>query len=212
MTASSKKETLWQCVSSGDRPLWVNAPDPIGFRSYGGSDAMMRIEAERLRLSVRSAKWFVVVFGCIFLPCFEVAVWFGVPNWNSKVFFLFLGPIAGGMAFGLIYGLLSFHERLGDYLIIDLATRSLHLPRCKVQFPLDQIFALQMITGRSSNSSDVQTDLNILVATDDGLVRFHIMGSPSRKQVEQLVEFAGLRVEEVRLGRKGFRDSDRNAA
>lgn len=196
---------------STDPPAWRNAPDPVGFRSYGGCDAVLRIEGEQLRLEVRSAKKFVVAFGVLFIPAFALTAWFAIPDWNTKVFFAVGGAAVGLFTFGLVYWLMDYHERLGDYLVIDRQTHIVLLPRCKARFPLDQVFGLQMIRGRSQASADVETDLNLLVAEGQELVRYHVLGSPTRGLVEQVAEFAGFRVEEVDLGWNGYRDQDRDS-
>jgi hypothetical protein len=200
--------TLCNTNMAGKSPAWRNAPDPIGFRSYSGPDSRLHIDGDELRLEVRSAKNFVLVFGTLFLPAFALVAWYMIPDRGAQRLFAIGGTAVGLLTFGLIYFLLDYHQRLGDYLVVDRKAQSVRLPRSQKQFPLDQVFCLQIIRGRSKSSAEVETDLNLLVAEGNQLTRYHILGSPSRQQVDHVSQFAGLPVEVIDLGWKGLRDAD----
>lgn len=168
------------------------------------------MEGDRLRLTVVSARRFVLVFGILFVPTFVAIAWLAIPDLPTRLFFTIFGAIVGVGIHAFIYGLLAYHESLGDYLVVDLDQQTLELPRAKVTFPLDQVFGFQLISGRSKASADIETDLNLLVAGNETLLRYHILGSPMRKMVEQLASCTGLRLDEINLGSGGFRDADRS--
>jgi len=40
------------------------------------------------------------------------------------------------------------------------------------------------------------------------IIRYHVMGNPSRRLVEQIVSFSGFGIEAIDLGWRGYRDAD----
>ena len=202
-------------VVANSESAWRNAPGfQTGMRVYGG-DERLHIEGDVLRLSVQRATRFVLWFGALFIPAFTAIGWIFVDDPTFRVIFGLLGPFAGIFTFGLIYALLRHHEQLGDYIVIDRGAGIVRLPRLKVEVPLAQVLHFQLIRGRSKSNNDVDTDLNLLVRhADDGAggeplpLRYHIMGQPRRRTLEQLAAFTGLTVEELDLGWRGYRDAD----
>jgi len=171
-------------------------------------DAVLSIEADNLRLAVRSARRFIAVFGAVFIPAFGLVAWFTIDEPGRRLLFSVGGVVIGLLTFGLIYALFWHHDNLGDYLLIDRKARMLRLPRLGAEFPLDQVFGLQTIRGRSRSSAEVETDLNLLVAEGNELVRYHICGSPPAGLAEQIANFSGLTVQVIDLGMQGKRDAD----
>jgi hypothetical protein len=206
---------LWRRVepSSVELPFWRNTPSVSGFRSYSGGDALLQIDGDTLRLGIRWPRRFVVVFACLFLPTFAAIAWFMIPENGPRLFFTIGGPIAGAITFALIYALGDYHERLGEYLVIDRATKTIRLPRVKKEFPFSEV-AFQWIRGRTRQSLDfeVEVDLNLLVSESGEVLRYHVMGNPPRRVIEQVICFSGLPLEEIDLGWRGDRDAERNTA
>ena len=204
---------LWRRVDGygAARPAWRDAANAPPFRSYGGGDARLGVDGDVLRLALRGVgSKGVLVFACVFVPAFTAAAWLLIPDPKVRVIFGVLGPFAGLCTFALIYALLRWHESLGDYLVVDRAARVVRLPRLKAEFPFAQVVAFQWIRGRSRHDGDVHTDLNLLVAEPAGLTRYHVMGDPRRRQIEQVVRFSGIPVDESNLGWRGYRDADIN--
>ena len=185
---------------------WINSPTFQGFRVYPGETRLV-VQGDTLRLAVtKGAKWFVVGFGSLFTPTFAVVTWLMIPH-PERVLFSIGGTIVGILTFGFIYSMLSYHESLGDYLVVDCANKSITLPRLKKEFPLEGA-RLQWITGRTRTDSENHTDLNLIVKESSGDVRYHVMGGPRRKIIEQLVGLAELPIDEVILARNLSRDAD----
>jgi hypothetical protein len=200
---------LWQRVepSSVELPFWRNTSSVSGFRSYGGGDAVLQINGDLLRLTIRWPRRFVVAFVCLFLPTFAAIAWFMIPENGPRLFFTIDGPFAGAITFAMIYALGDYHERLGEYLVIDRASNTIRLPRVKKEFPFSGA-AFQWIRGRTRQFMDVEVDLNLLVSESGEVLRYHVMGNPSRRMIEQVICFSGLPLEEIDLGWRGFRDAD----
>src|SRR5262249_29405789 len=131
---------------------------------------------------------------------------------SFRFLFTIGGPVVGAITFGIIYGLLSYHEGLGDYLVIDRAAEVINLPRLKKEFSFAQIVGFQWIRGRTRHYVEVDVDLNLLVSEPGGVVRYHVMGNPSRRMFEQVLCFSGLSLEEIDLGWRGYRDTDKATA
>ena len=203
---------LWHQVDAAlvTPPAWQNSKTDREFRSYSSnSDAKIQIEGDVLTLAIRSQKTLIVVFSVLFVPAFTAIAWFAIHEWYSRLFATVCGPVVGTLTFALIYRLRSFHEGLGDYLVVDRAKEIVWLPRIQLQFPRSQIICLQWMRGRSRRGDDdVQTDLNLLVSEPPGIVRYHVMGAPPRRLIEQVVLFSTIPVDEIDLGRRGYRDAD----
>ncbi len=118
------------------------------------------------------------------------------------------GPFAGLFGFALIFWMQSHHEGLGDFLFINRATKTIELPRSKKQFPFEQVVRFQWIRGRTKHDHETEVDLNLLVQDSGEIIRYHVMGNPSRRLVEQVLSFSGFGIEELDLGRRGHRDAD----
>ena len=199
---------LWQRVEELPDPLpWRNAPNQTSFRSYS-HDAKLEIEEDRLRIAVHSARRFVTAFGSFFIPAFSLIAWFAIPDVPTRLLFSIGGFIVGIFMFALIYGMLAHHENLGDYLVIDRAAETITLPQSKVEFALDQVYAFQWISGRTESIPEEETDLNLLVADEDGLLRYHILGSPQRAMIEEVVRFSGIKLQEISPTTGVYRDAD----
>ncbi len=192
--------------------MWRDSPSITGFRSYSGGDAVLRTEGDVLKMSVRSFRPFLVVFACLFLPAFAVAAWFMISEPGLRLALTIGGPIVGAITFAMVYALLSYHEGLGKYLIIDRAAKIVSLPRLKKEFSFAQVVGFQWIRGRTRQYADVEVDLNLLVSEFGEVVRYHVMGNPSRRMVEQVLCFSGLSLEEIDLGWRGDRDTDKATA
>jgi hypothetical protein len=202
---------LWRRVEppSVELPFWRNTPSVSGFRFYSGGDAVLQIDGDTLRLGIRWPRHFVVIFACLFLPTFAAIAWFMIPENGPRLFFTIGGPIAGAITFAIIYALGDYHERLGEYLVIDQAAKTIRLPRVKKEFPFSEV-AFQWIRGRTRQYMDVEVDLNLLVSESGEVLRYHVIGNPSRRIIEQVICFSGLPLVEIDLGWRGFRDTDRD--
>lgn len=196
-------------------PWWRNSPSVTGDRSYGGGDDVLRIDGEVLRVTVRPRSKGVAVFACVFVPTFTAVACYVIPETPIRVAAGFLAPFAGIFTFGIIYAVMRHHEGLGDYLVIDRAAGVVGLPRLKAEFPLARVVGLQLIRGRSKgwNRNELHTDFNLLVDEEPGgLTRYHVMGAPGRRTVEQVVAFSGLPLADIDLGWRGYRDADSDTA
>lgn len=111
----------------------------------------------------------------------------------------------------LIFSMLNHHEGLGDFLVIHRATKTIALPRSKKQFAFEQVVRFQWIRGRTKHNREIDVDLNLLVRDSGEIIRYHVMGNPSRRLVEQVISFSGFGIEELDLGRRGHRDADVNS-
>jgi hypothetical protein len=61
-------------------------------------------------------------------------------------------------------------------------------------------------------AGSVEVDLNLLVSESGEVLRYHVMGNPPRRVIEQVICFSGLPLEEIDLGWRGDRDAERNTA
>ncbi|HKB05606.1 MAG TPA: hypothetical protein VKD90_25505 [Gemmataceae bacterium] len=211
MATDQQSADLWRRVDASP-PTWRDSPSVRGYRSYSGGDALPRVEGDVLRVSVRSFRPFVVVFACLFLPTATILAWTMITEPWARWLFGIGGPIVGILTFAITYGLLKYHERLGDYLVIDRAARTIALPRVKKEFSLSDVVGFQWVRGRSREDMDVEVDLNLLVRESGEVLRYHVMGNPSRRLVEQWIGFVGIPLEEIDLGSGRFRDADKDTA
>jgi hypothetical protein len=161
-------------------------------------------------VSVREQRAFLVVFACLFIPAIAAVAWLMISDPLHRLLAGIGGPIVGTLTFTLIYALMSFHKRLGDYLVIDRAARTVGLPRLKKSFSFSDVVGFQWIRGCSKH--DIEVDLNLLASESGEVVRYHVMGRPSRQLVEQVLCFSGIPLDEIDLGWRGSRDADRDTA
>ena len=191
------------------KPYWRNAPHDPMIRDYSYNAAILRMDGDVMRLTVPRAPWtFLIGFACLFLPSFVFVAWYFIPEPTIRLFFMIAGPLAAVFAFALIYWMQSYHEGLGDFLVIDRASRTMELPRSKERFPFAQVVCFQWIRGRTQLNMDTEVDLNLLVRDSGEIIRYHVMGNPSRRLVEQVISFSGIAIEEIDLGGRGHRDAD----
>ena len=204
---------LWQRVDAAGlgRPTWRNSPGLADFRSYGSGGATLHIDGMVLRVSVRSIRKGLAIFACFFLPVFAAASWLMISEPTMRVAFTVAGPIVGMFGFAMIYGLERYHERLGDYLVIDQAAETVSLPREKKEFTYAQIISFQWIRGGTRYDWGAEVDLNLLVSEAGEVVRYHVLGNPSRRMIEHVLRFSGLSLQEIRLPWRGCRDFDKES-
>ena len=212
---SPASSQLWITFEPAEcpEPDWINAPNLPGFINYSGGDCRPSKTDTMLtwQVDVRWQKWFVPRFSVLFLLAFTLVPWLLMEPSPLRLVFAILGPICGGSAAAIIYWILDRHEKTGNYLIVDLARRTLTLPRQHVTFAINDVSAFQWMKGRDKADSESTTDFYVVVRDPSNkLFRYHILGSPDRSAVEQLITFSGLPVHEYRLGRGRFRDSDIN--
>jgi hypothetical protein len=210
LVTDQKIGDLWRRVDpfSVYRPSWRNTASVSGFRWYTGGAAILTVEGEVLRLRVRWPRLFIVVFAGLFLPAFAAIAWFMIPDPALRWLFTIGGTFVGALTFCFIYALQSYHQGLGDYLVVDGTTKTVRLPRVKKEFCFSHVAGFQWIRGRTKSFVNVEVDLNLLVSESGDVVRYHVMGNPSRRMIEQVLCFSGLSLEEIDLGRRGFRDAD----
>lgn len=196
--------------AAGDAaPAYLNSRSINGDRFYGGNDARILVEGEVMRVLVRAPHRGLAVFACVFLPAYTAVAWLAIPDPAWRIVFGGVGPVVGASVFGFIYTVLKRHEAMGDYLVIDRLGDVIRLPRLKIEFPRSRAVGFQQIRGPSRDSRESETDLNLLVSEEPGIVqRYHVMGSPARHVVEAVADFSGLPVEKTDVRRGGFRDAD----
>lgn len=211
MTGDLRVADLWRRVEASNlgKPNWRNASTNGGFRSYSGGDCRVRIDGDKLRIVLRKISIFIAWFACLFLPTVSIVAWFAIPERDERFLVAIGFPVLGGILFTPIYFLQRYHERLGDYLVIDRSTSTLALPRVNREFAFSQVVGFQWIRGRSRHDEDIDIDLNLHVNESGDMIRYHVMGNPSRSVVEQLLAFSAFSLDEIDLGRHGFRDTDR---
>lgn len=194
------------------QPYWRNSPNDPDIRNYSFNDAQLEVDGDELRVLVRRAPWkFLIGFACLFIPAFSFAAWYFIPD-PIRWPFVIMGPVVGCFTFGMLFWLLSHHEGLGDFLVIDRAARTVVLPRSKKQFPFDQVVRLQRIRGRTKHDVECDVDLNLLVTESGEVIRHFVTGNTGRRLVDQVVAFSGFGLEEIDLGRRGYRDADKRDA
>ena len=154
---------------------------------------------------------FLLVFGCLFLSTFVIVAWFFIDG-PGKWLPIVLGPVCGGVAFGLIFWIIKSNIDKGAYIEFDTATNVVSVPRLDVEFERTDVEYLQLITGRSTTVPNVQTDLNLVINEGGRSFRYLIMPSPHRPYVLEFAKLADLEVREVKLGRKGCRDDSLGSA
>lgn len=171
--------------------------------------AKLESQGDVLRLLVPTVpRTFLFGFSCLFLPFFLYVSWRFIPEPSIRWLFLLAGPLCYGTVFGLVFWLQRYHERLGDFLILNRAEQVAYLPRTGQRFPFARVIGLQKIRGRSRHDWEVETDLHLMVAEGGDVVRHYIVSNPDRHLVEQVATFSGFTLEELDLGRHGFRDAD----
>lgn len=187
---------LWREAKGPDVPPpdWENAPDDRSNR-LSPSYSKVVIEGDRLFVvfNARFAKWvnfgltssFAVLMGTLLFKL-------GEPLFAA--FFLILG-VATCL---LLVWRISSHQRKGDYLVIDRHRRTIELPRQSATYSFDSIDRFQWAhaPGWSSRRNN-KPNLNLIVQTNTGtLIRYHILGWPSQRLLEQVVEFSGIPLED----------------
>ena len=201
--------STWQTIdATGFKPDYIDVPGN-DLRSYGASVVVEDIP-ERYALSPDASYLpFIKYFAIFFLPLF-VAISFAFIPGREKWLFVVGGPIGGGLAFSMIYFLLSQEIKKGPYFEFYPREELVQLPRYGVECKRDAIECLQWITGGSKHRGmDRATDLNLIVRNEDGEKRrYFLLGSPRRKIAIAISEKVKIPVTEVTLGIKGKRDAD----
>ena len=203
-------ETLtWQTIdTTGFKPDYIDVPGN-DLRSYGASVVVEDLP-ERYALSPDARHLpFIKYFAIFFLPLFVAIAFVFIPG-PEKWLFVIGGPICGGLAFSLIYFLLSQEIKKGAYFEFYTREELVRLPRYGVQCNRDAIECLQWITGGSKHRGmDRATDVNLIVRDKDGEKRrYFLLGSPRRKIAIGVSEKIKIPVTEVTLGPQGKRDAD----
>jgi hypothetical protein len=207
-------ETLtWQTIdTTGFKPDYIDVPGN-DLRSYGASVVVEDLP-ERYALSPDARHLpFIKYFAIFFLPLF-VAISFAFIPGPEKWLFVIGGPICGGLAFSLIYFLLSQEIKKGPYFEFYPREELVRLPRYGVECDRDAIECLQWITGGSKHRGmDRATDVNLIVRNKDGeKSRYFLLGSPMRKIAIAISEKIKIPVTEITLGIQGKRDVDLRSA
>jgi hypothetical protein len=201
--------STWQTIdAAGFKPDYIDVPGN-DLRSYGASVVVDDLP-ERYALSPDARHLpFVKYFAIFFLPFF-VAIAFAFIPGPEKWFFVMGGPICGGLAFSLIYLLLSQEIKKGPYFEFYPSEELVRLPRYGVECNRDAIECLQWITGGSKHRGmDRATDVNLIIRNKDGeKLRYFLLGSPRRKLAIAISEKLKIPVTEVTLGIQGKRDVD----
>lgn len=200
-------------VTSTWKPTWINAADGNQLRSYGTRDAKLEIGNDTLQVTIqRGTSRFVLVFAVMFLPIFGALIFYFVPNQQERIAFVCLSIFCGLATFTVIYALMRYHENLGDYLEVNRSLKTIRLPRQNLEFPFSQVVGFQWICGPTKNDGTINNvDLNLLIRESDVTMRYHIMGNPPRKMVEEIVRFSGIGLDEINVGWRGDRNRDANS-
>ena len=201
--------STWQTIdAAGFKPDYIDVPGN-DLRSYGASVVVDDLP-ERYALSPDARHLpFVKYFAIFFLPFF-VAIAFAFIPGPEKWFFVMGGPICGGLAFSLIYLLLSQEIKKGPYFEFYPSEELVRLPRYGVECNRDAIECLQWITGGSKHRGmDRATDVNLSIRNKDGEKRrYFLLGSPRRKIAIGISAKLKIPVIEVTLGIQGKQDVD----
>jgi hypothetical protein len=201
--------STWQKIdATGFQPDYVDVPGN-DLRSYGASVVVEDLP-ERYALSPDARHLpFIKYFAIFFLPLF-VAISFAFIPGPEKWLFVIGGPICGGLAFSLIYFLVSQEIKKGPYFEFYPREELVRLPRYGVECKRDAIECLQWITGGSKHRGmDGATDVNLIFRNKDGEKRrYFLLGSPRRKIAIAISEKIKIPVTEVTLGIQGKRDVD----
>jgi hypothetical protein len=150
----------WQTIdATGFTPDYIDMPGN-DLRSYGAS-IVVDDHPERFALLPDARPLpFVKYFAIFFLPLF-VVISFTFIRGREKWIFVIGGPICGGLAFSLIYFLLSNDIKKGPYFEFYPKEGVVRLPRYGVECNRDEIECLQWITGGSKHRGmDRATDVN----------------------------------------------------
>ena len=201
--------STWQTIdATGFKPDYIDVPGN-DLRSYGASLVVEDLP-ERYTLSPDARHLpFIKYFAIFFLPLF-VAISFAFIPGPEKWLFVIGGPICGGLAFSLIYFLLSQEIKKGPYFEFYPREELVRLPRYGVECDRDAIECLQWITGGSKHRGmDRATDVNLIVRNKDGQKsRYFLLGSPRRKIAIAISEKIKIPVTEITLGIQGKREVD----
>ena len=209
MSAQAHERRTNGAVHGPAAHAYLNSPSITGDRFYGGNDARLVVEGDVLRVRVRAPHRGLAVFACVFLPAYTAVAWLAIPDPAWRIVFGGIGPVVGASVFGFMYTLFKRHEAMGDYLVVDRSAGVIWLPRLKREFPRATVIGFQQIRGRSRTSRETETDLNLLVREETGVIRrYHVMGSPSRAVSDAIVAFSGLPLQKTEVPRNGFRDAD----
>jgi hypothetical protein len=200
MTTDDQIATLWRRVDPGSQtPSRADEASQFVLRAYS-RDAVLFIDGDVLRLDVRRSHRFLIGFAVLFIPLLVAIIWFTATDPIRKWFHLFAGVAVSALGFTAIGALQRYHWKVGDYLVIDRVTKTLMLPRLKRTFAFAQVVGFQWVRERKLNADTSNVDLNLLAQDPAGdIVRYHVVGDPSRKMIEQVVCFAGLPLEEIDL-------------
>lgn len=166
-------------------PNWVNAKGN-SFRSYSPPDSVL-IQSDEIVTCVisDSATKSLMYFFPIFMILFWISIWFVVGDQQERLYIMAFGTLCSISGFGLIYLLMKKHKDLGDYIVVDCANRCVELPRYNRKFDFHEIQCLQLLTGRNKQEQDQgNSDLNLLVEEQEGIVRYHVMGNPPKEHVD----------------------------
>ncbi|WP_206036403.1 hypothetical protein [Crateriforma spongiae] len=154
-----------------------------------------------------------MIFSPIFMVFFVLVCWFGIDDFRGRVAFTLFGTFCGICTFGLIYALLKYHRDRGDYIIIDANACRAILPRHDCQFALTDVQCLQLLTGRDKNDEVVNnSDLNLMVDVNGEIMRYHVMGNPSRDHAQAIAKEISIPLIEQYVPDGWFRSSDRNSS
>ncbi len=212
---NAKVSELWRVVDTTLpwKPTWINGSDPKVLRLYGACDAKLVLEGDVLRFTLqRAGSWFVLIFGALFLPFMVGLTLFSGHDLQLRILFALLSLLVGGATFGLLYAVCRYHERLGDYLAINRSLETIRLPRQNLEFPFSQVVGFQWVCGPVEDVEEIRYDvnLNVLVRQSDSIIRYNVMGDPSRIMVEEMLLFSGMSLDEYQLERLGdiYRDAN----
>lgn len=183
---------------------------PVDRHGLGAPKCLCRVEVtpERIAIVPRSGfPWMATVFGGLAVlgpgAAFCAVAWRGaldseVPGWLicAIVGFLVVVFLSAGIA-GAAYGRRREGKR-GPFAVLDRQARTLAFPRAKRSFDLDEVTALVLIRGHTSDEGHRHVFRQLAVQADDSLelvlASTWLMGGTLRR----FARHAGLRLERRR--------------
>lgn len=191
-------------------PNRINASDD-GWRSYSSQDSVLIQTDGVTRCAVSSSSTiFVSVFGPVFTFVFVLVCWFWIDPFRERIAFMTLGLFCGTATFGMIYALMRHHKERGDYIVVDGVHDRIELPRHDRVFDAADVRCLQLLTGRDKNDEVINnSDLNLLVAEGDDIVRYHLIGNPNKEHAKAVATAMHTPLIEQSVPRGWYRSSDR---
>ncbi len=203
---------MWNTINTSPpwKPDWLNAKHQSAVRSYGSRDLVVRHGSKTLAFSVSTElSRFAMIFAPLFLIISLVIIWFSSdPDKRAAIILLF--AFASSFTFAVTYAIARYHETLGDYIFVCQNTRTVSLPRHNATFTFEDVSCLQWVSGtRGGGQSMNNVDLNILVHDSNRMIRYHLLGNPTRDDATLLAGFIGTTISSVHLPTNFSREADK---